>query len=63
MEQIFRLHDKDTAGVKLDNYLQVGVLGCADDVALVSFSTSLLPCSLKAAVAFLRISFRFILND
>ena len=40
MEQIFRVHDKNPDGVSLGNYLQVGVLGYADDAALLSLSTS-----------------------
>ena len=40
MEQIFRVHDKNPEGVSLGNYLQVGVLGYADDAALLSSTTS-----------------------
>ena len=40
LEQIFRLHDPDPTGVKVGTYLQVGVLGYADNAALVSRKTS-----------------------
>ena len=36
MEQIFRVHDPSTEGVSIGNYLQIGVLGYADDAALTS---------------------------
>ena len=36
MEQIFRVHDPSPAGVAIGNYLHVGVLGYADDAAIVS---------------------------
>ena len=39
MEQLFRIHDPSPAGVKVGNYLQIGVLGYADDAALASCST------------------------
>ena len=38
MEQVFRLHDPSPAGVSIGNYLQIGVLGYADDAALTSLS-------------------------
>ena len=40
MEQVFRSHDsnKSHAGASIGNYLQVGVLGYADDVAIASQS-------------------------
>ena len=38
MEQIFRNHDKSPTGTKIGNYLQIGVLGYADDVAIISES-------------------------
>ena len=33
LEQVFRLYDKDPAGAEVGNYLQIGVLGYADDAA------------------------------
>ena len=42
MEQMFRLHDPSPAGVKVGNYLHVGVLGYADDAAIVSEAVDLL---------------------
>ena len=36
MEQIFRLYDPSPEGVSIGNYLQIGVLGYADDAALTS---------------------------
>ena len=42
MEQIFRVHDPSPSGVNVDNYLHIGVLGYADDAALVSRSTHLM---------------------
>ena len=36
MEQIFRIHDPSPEGVSVGNYLQIGVLGYADDAALLS---------------------------
>ena len=36
MKQIFRVHDKSPAGATIGNYIQVGVLGYADDAALIS---------------------------
>ena len=42
MEQIFREHDKSPTGVKVGNYLQIGVLGYADDVAIISKTTGAL---------------------
>ena len=39
MEQLFRIHDPSPTGVSVGNYLQIGVLGYADDAALVSLST------------------------
>ena len=38
MEQLFRTHDHSPVGIKLGNYLQVGVIGYADDAALLSLS-------------------------
>ena len=38
MEQLFRTHDADPVGSTVGNYLHVGVLGYADDAALVSHS-------------------------
>ena len=38
MEQIFRLYDDNRDGVTLGNHLHIGVLGYADDAALVSAS-------------------------
>ena len=38
MEQIFRLHDKEYAISTEGNFLQVGVLGYADDAALIATS-------------------------
>ena len=38
MEQLFRIHDKSPEGAQVGNYLQIGVLGYADDAALVSLS-------------------------
>ena len=40
LEQLFRLHDKNPIGVRVGNYLQIGVLGYADDAALVSRKTA-----------------------
>ena len=42
MEQLFRTYDKSPAGVSVGNYLQIGVLGYADDAALVSLSPTLM---------------------
>ena len=42
MEQIFRTFDRSPAGVSVGNYLQVGVLGYADDAALLSLSPDLM---------------------
>ena len=39
MEQLFRSHDCSPIGVQAGNYLQIGVLGYADDAALVSTTT------------------------
>ena len=39
IEQIFRVHDNCPTGVKMGNYLHVGVLGYADDVAIVSHAS------------------------
>ena len=39
MEQIFRVHDNSPTGTRVGNYLHVGVLGYADDVAIVSHRT------------------------
>ena len=36
MEQIFRIHDKTGDGVDVGNYLRIGVLGYADDAAIIS---------------------------
>ena len=36
MEQIFRLHDANGDGVDVGNHPRIGVLGYADDVALIS---------------------------
>ena len=38
MEQLFRTHDPSPTGVTAGNYLQIGVLGYADDAALISLS-------------------------
>ena len=40
MEQIFRIHDPSPDGVSVGNYLQIGVLGYADDAALTSLSAA-----------------------
>ena len=42
LEQLFRLYDKNPEGVRVGNYLQIGVLGYADDAAMLSRSTDLL---------------------
>ena len=42
MEQIFRTYDRSPTGVSVGNYLQIGVLGYADDAALVSLSPELM---------------------
>ena len=43
MEQIFHVHDDPSpAGTTLGNYLHVGVLGYADDTAIVSHSAELM---------------------
>ena len=39
MEQIFRVHDASPAGVSVGNYLHGGVLGYADDAAIVAGPT------------------------
>ena len=39
MEQIFRVHDNSPTGTRVGNYLHVGVIGYADDVAIVSHRT------------------------
>ena len=36
MEQIFRIHDQSPHDTQVGNYLQIGVLGYADDAALIS---------------------------
>ena len=38
MEQLLSVHDPSPVGYSLTNYLQIGVLGYADDVALISLS-------------------------
>ena len=38
MEQLFRVHDKNPTGVPIGNYLQIGTLGYADDVAITSLT-------------------------
>ena len=40
MEQIFRRHDAGSDGVDVGNHLHIGVLGYADDAALISSSPS-----------------------
>ena len=40
MEQIFRIHDNTNDSVAIGNYLQVGVLGYADDAAMTSLSAT-----------------------
>ena len=40
LEQLFRLYDKDPEGIKIGNYLQIGVLGYADDAAMLSRATN-----------------------
>lgn len=40
MEQIFRLHDRDQVGTSLGNYIEVGVLGYADDAALLAHKSA-----------------------
>ena len=42
MEQIFRTYDRSPAGVSVGNYLQIGVLGYADDAALLSLCPNLM---------------------
>ena len=51
LEQIFRTHDKSPAGVQVGNYLQVGVLGYADDAALVSHEIDMLTKRLSSISA------------
>ena len=36
MEQLFRIHDPSPTGVVVGNYLQIGTLAYADDVAIIS---------------------------
>ena len=36
LEQLFRMHDSSPTGVKVGNYLQIGTLGYADDIAIIS---------------------------
>ena len=42
MEQIFRLHDNEGDGITMGNHLNIGVLGYADDAALMSASTEVM---------------------
>ena len=48
LEQLFRLHDKNPAGAKIDNYLEIDILGYADDAALVSRATALMTTRLTS---------------
>ena len=41
MEQIFRLHDNTGDGVNVGTHLRIGILGYADDVALISKTTTM----------------------
>ena len=50
MEQIFRVHDKASAGVEIGNYLKIGVLGYADDADLLSRDRDLMSQRLTRVV-------------
>ena len=38
MEQLFRTHDPTPTGVSMGNYIQIGMLGYADDATLASLA-------------------------
>ena len=51
MEQIFHKHDKNPTGITLGNFLQVGTLAYADDVAIASLSVDKLSTRLSSISA------------
>ena len=42
LEQLFRIHDPTSTGVKLGNYIQLGTLSYSDDITILSSSVDML---------------------